>query len=354
MNRLEPEEPVRNVVVPVAAQDDFHRLPQLVKELKKLGAVPFLGGTNYKIADQWLRKLKKCFRLLRCSDLEKVELATYLLEGESSDWWESVTRGENADARSWDGFERLFLEKYFPDTVKEELDVEFQQLEQGSMTAVEYEAKFAELSKFAPPMSELAKARKFERGLNGYIRDVVVTLRHRTVAKVLESAVAMEKSCQKDQKDQEAKRENQEKRKFITGSGSDSGNQGNSWKKQKTRHQDPVRAEPVNQRAPIKCFNCQELGHIASNCSKPRARVCFNCKQPGHMIRDCTQPRRIEQGNQQIAQRANQPRQQPQGNARVYAVRRRDAGVEGTVSILNYLLKHYLIWVHVILSYLNC
>jgi hypothetical protein len=201
------------------------------------------------------------------------------------------------------------------------------------MTAVEYGAKFDELSKFAPPMSELAKARKFERGLNSYIRDVVVTHRHNTVAKILESAVAMEQSRQKRFKDQEVKRDAQGKGKFVAGSSSNTSNQGNTWKKQKTRHQNPVRAVPLNQRAPVKCYNCQELGHISTNCPKPKIKLCFNCNQSGHISKDCTQPRRIEQGNQQNAQRANQPRQQPQGNARVYAMGHRNAGVEGTVSI---------------------
>ena len=334
--RAIPNVPIGIAPQPVVDQGDATRLPQLVKELKKLGAVPFLGVSDYKIADQWIRKLRKCFRLLICSDHDKVELAAYLLEGKALDWWETATRGMNVDVMGWEEFERLFLGKFFPDTVKEELDVEFQFLEQGSMTAVEYEAKFDELSRFAQPLSELARAQKFTRGLNSRIRDVVASHRFRTVNAVLGSAVAMEQSQQKRARDNEAKRDAQGKGKFIAGSSS---NQGNTWKKQKSKHQTSMRAVSVNQRNPVICYNCREQGHVASKCPKPKSTICYNCEQPGHLAKDCTQPRRIGQGNQQNAQRAAQPRQQQQGNARVYAIGQQNAGVEGTISILNFLAK---------------
>lgn len=298
-------DPVVIVPQPVVNQDDATRLPQLVKELKKLGGVPFLGVSDYKVADQWIRKLRKCFRLLTCSDHDKVELAAYLLEDKALIWWDSIARARNVDVLSWEEFERIFLEKYFPDTVKEALDVEFQFLEQGSMTAVEYEAKFDELSRFAQPLSELAKAQKFARGLNSHIRDVIVSHRFRTVDAVLQSAVAMEQSQQKRLRDSEAKKDVQGNKESIAVS---SRNQGNMWKKQKTWHQTPVSAVPISQRRLVVCFNCKEQGHIAINCPKPKNRVCYNCNQPGHMAKDCTQPRRIGHGNQQNAQRVGQPR----------------------------------------------
>ena len=34
------------------------------------------------------------------------------------------------------------------------------------------------------------------------------------------------------------------------------------------------------------CYNCQEEGHIAANCPKPR--LCGNCLKPGHYRAQCT------------------------------------------------------------------
>ena len=58
---------------------------------------------------------------------------------------------------------------------------------------------------------------------------------------------------------------------------------------------------PTNVR---KCYNCQEPGHIAANCPKPRrerpagqgrgtqpeTRRCFKCGKVGHIAKDCKSP----------------------------------------------------------------
>ena len=56
----------------------------------------------------------------------------------------------------------------------------------------------------------------------------------------------------------------------------------------------PTRRNGLKEMAPrmTRCFNCDEVGHISRNCTKPRMRrefSCFNCKSPDHHARACPQ-----------------------------------------------------------------
>jgi hypothetical protein len=51
------------------------------------------------------------------------------------------------------------------------------------------------------------------------------------------------------------------------------------------RHSPPSGANTNNNR---RCFNCNKLGHFASECRVPTAsKTCFTCKKPGHMSYQC-------------------------------------------------------------------
>lgn len=67
----------------------------------------------------------------------------------------------------------------------------------------------------------------------------------------------------------------------------------------KSQNQPFVRRNPFSATAgatsaisgPLRCFNCQEVGHMASRCEKPRrSSTCFLCGQEGHIQALC--PRR--------------------------------------------------------------
>ncbi|GMY24019.1 hypothetical protein FCV25MIE_19261 [Fagus crenata] len=116
---------------------------------------------------------------LEVEDEQKVKFATYMLEGPTEFWWKLKKRlllGGRTKIKApitWDKFVESFYEHYFTKTFIAKQVKLFVNFQQGSLSVVEYEAKFTELSRFAPHMvdTEEHKVDKFLDGLNINIRE---------------------------------------------------------------------------------------------------------------------------------------------------------------------------------------
>src|SRR5262244_2591533 len=74
------------------------------------------------------------------------------------------------------------------------MEQEFLNLSQGSMSVMEYEARFVKLEKFAPHIcaDERRRATKFIRGLKGYIRNRIMAQNHQTLESAVRAACLQE------------------------------------------------------------------------------------------------------------------------------------------------------------------
>ena len=83
------------------------------------------------------------------------------------------------EAMTWAEFQELFMGKYFPDTARHAKAQEFLELKQGTMTVIEYVARFTELARFTDDYAaiDLAKVRRFENGLRLSLRGRILGLR---------------------------------------------------------------------------------------------------------------------------------------------------------------------------------
>ncbi|KAL3747972.1 hypothetical protein ACJRO7_016743 [Eucalyptus globulus] len=129
---------------------------KLVEQFLRLNPSQFTGSGDPEAAALWIQKLEKTFALLMCNETEKVMLATYQLEGVANTWWRT-TQGvvfPEGVVLEWNAFLEAFNDKYFLETAWEMKMAEFQRLLQGSMAVDQYEAKFAELSQYAPELIE--------------------------------------------------------------------------------------------------------------------------------------------------------------------------------------------------------
>ena len=87
----------------------------------------FNGGYDPEGAQTWIAKTEKVFTAMNCLPAHKVVFATYMLDGEAEDWWKFTkqTMPTIDDVIPWETFRARFLEKYFPEDIRQRKAREF-------------------------------------------------------------------------------------------------------------------------------------------------------------------------------------------------------------------------------------
>ena len=113
------------------------------------------------------------------SDATRIRLAAFQLEGEAQVWRNWAKTSRDLVAMTWAEFQELFMGKYFPNTARHAKAQEFLELKQGTMTVMDYVARFTKLAHFVEDYvaTDMAKVRRFENGLKLSIRGRIVGLR---------------------------------------------------------------------------------------------------------------------------------------------------------------------------------
>lgn len=152
----------------------------------------FKEGIDPMKVEAWVLGVEKLFEVFPCTEAQKVQLATFILEDEAHRWW-MLMRIEH-QGLTWARFLELFYNKFFLQCMRDKKVTEFETLRQGNKTVAEYEAQFVKLAYFAPHMvdTDYKKARKFEGGLRNAILDRINVLKLPTYVDVLERAVMVE------------------------------------------------------------------------------------------------------------------------------------------------------------------
>ncbi|KAM1064230.1 hypothetical protein ACFX13_028941 [Malus domestica] len=190
---------------------------------------------------EWLERIKQCFDVIDVPEDLKVGFATYCLIGAAHYWWEFVKRIRDVKSITWAEFEELFLNMYYPETVRDAKCDEFQGLTQQNMSVAQYASKFLELAWYARTnlvSSDEYTASKFQRGLRPSIRARVA--KFSTYGDMVAAALRVEQSF-----------EDSEEESFEEGSS-------------------------VGEKRPRKqyiCHHCGEPGHIRPNCPELNSRA---------------------------------------------------------------------------------
>ena len=148
------------------------------------------------MADHWFRQIEKISEAIEItSDASRIKLVAFQLESESQEWWDWVKASRNLVAMAWEEFRELFMGKYFLASARYAKAREFLELKQGTMTVLEYVAKFTELARFTNDYvaTDMAKVRKLEDGFKLSIRCKIVGLLPEDLDSMVKTVMTIEK-----------------------------------------------------------------------------------------------------------------------------------------------------------------
>ncbi|XP_074342717.1 uncharacterized protein LOC141680368 [Apium graveolens] len=167
--------------------------------------------------------MERSFKLVRLGEDQKTIYPMYFLKGEVIYWWDSVKALEEVQPVTWNRLKELFLEKYYPKYMQKQMEMKFLELKQESMTVLEYEKKFTELSRFVTKYVETdeEKAQRFQQGLEYWIRDRVSMFEIDTYVRVVQKAALIESNGAQSRKE----RDNKKRKLFYQKERSESGYQ---------------------------------------------------------------------------------------------------------------------------------
>ena len=148
------------------------------------------------VANHWFRQIENVLEAMDIIfDAAKIRLAAFQLEGGSQVWWDLVKTFRDLEAMTWAEFHGLFMSKYFLATARHAKAQEFLELRQGTMTMMEYMARFTKLARLCDDYvaTDVAKVRRFENGLKLSIRGRIVGFRLQDMDSMVETALAIER-----------------------------------------------------------------------------------------------------------------------------------------------------------------
>ncbi|XP_075473895.1 uncharacterized protein LOC142504941 [Primulina tabacum] len=148
------------------------------ERFRRMDHEDFSGTTNPFVAEGWIRSLEVIFMYMDMVDADQVRCTIYFLKGDTFLWWEGAERGVNLTTLTWEGFKRVFYDKYFTTDARSRLMREFMSLHQGDSSAAEFVQKFDSGCNFVPLIANdvAEKLRHFLDDLRPTIhRDVMLT-----------------------------------------------------------------------------------------------------------------------------------------------------------------------------------
>ncbi|XP_050876243.1 uncharacterized protein LOC127079937 [Lathyrus oleraceus] len=248
----------------------------------------FHGGLNPVKAREWITSMERIFHIVHCSEENKVVFSSHMTKGSAVRWWESASTlmTNQGVPRDWEHFKTIFMDKYFPSSLRTQKEFEFQQLRQGTMSVAAYAKKFEDMAAYSRKVTyapdERWKIDLFRFGLRGEISHSVSQREFTSYAELLRQCFVAENSLKKVQEERDHYRSGQR----------DQGRPGSQFRPRSQAFKGK-RVQHARPNHPPQCQVCKN-SHFG-RCAGSGVR-CFTCQREGHMSRECPQNKNQMQG----------------------------------------------------------
>ncbi|KAL5542228.1 hypothetical protein UlMin_009938 [Ulmus minor] len=121
--------------MPLTPQSTTNSVEPLYERFRKQGPPTFEGSNDPLAAEEWLRNIERILDFMKLSDQERIMCATYRLTKDARYWWEVTGQTKDLETLSWTEFVQMFNRKYFNPTMLLSKEAEFNNIQQGNMTA---------------------------------------------------------------------------------------------------------------------------------------------------------------------------------------------------------------------------